>query len=311
MWPDAGGPLSDEELLDLLSEEILSDVAPVVEQTREDYYVQDLTYALVADKQLYRMPPRSIGNILLDVLYVNLNGKEFTVPYISGENATFPSEFYLSADPSGLGHRKFFFRGENVGIHPTPQDSVGSFRFRYYLRPASLVKLEKVGTITTIGAAGSGGGTERRFTCSNIPTEFTTSEVYDIVRKDGSFSRTHLDLTGADIVTGASGTIDFEEDDLSVDDIQVGDYICIADQSPVPQLPDTFHSLLKQRLMTIMLQAQKKWDAARASQSKVNALEERMTRFHADRARDEPKILVPRTAPLVSGYGHRRAWGRG
>lgn len=77
MLPDsAPSGVSDADILAAASKEMWSRLVPLVLSVREEFYVQQSTQALVANQQLYRIPPRAIGTKLRDVYLVQSNGSQ-------------------------------------------------------------------------------------------------------------------------------------------------------------------------------------------------------------------------------------------
>lgn len=244
-WPDSG-PLTDTQLLALLTEECKRRVFPLVLKAAQDYYVQDADYTITADQQLYRLPARAHNGRLSDVLLVDSSSNESSL----GQRRQAESR-----RPQGSAY-EFFFKGDWVGLEPTPSTTENTLRLRYYLAPATYVPVASCALVSTVG--------ESRISTAS-PSSLDAHTSFDLVSVAG---------LGASVSIGEAATS--SGGDLTLggavpDQLAVGDYACAAGESCVISLPDQAYSVLVDFLVVRMMQAQK--DQAGAKEALSHAQE--------------------------------------
>jgi len=99
-------------------------------------------------------------------------------------------------------------------------------------------------------------------------------------------------------ITGSSSnTISFATDAVP-DDLAAGDYIAVAQQSPVVQLPDDAFSLLETRLAHRILKSIGDYDGARNLDGDIAAEEKALKALLEPRIEGEPQVLINRQSLL-------------
>ena len=195
---------------------------------QEDYGLVEETTALVADQKDYGIPTRAIGGTVEDVLFVDDNGDAVSMPHIPH------SEMWRYEDNSGA-HWKapsgFAMVGGVVRIAPTPTTASGSLRFVYQERPGVLVASSRGAqvtstTSTTVVVDGTGA-----FGGSGTVT-------VDIRDQDPPF--TARDLSGSATWDGTN-TFTYS---ATPDNVAVGDWVTLENETIVVPIPDLMHSLL-------------------------------------------------------------------
>ena len=294
--PASSGSVTDTEFLQLADDELQSYVFPRVLEAKGEYRVATSDASITAGQTVYRLPTRAHAGRLRDVLYIDTAGNAVSLPMMDPEElGTRFSSYALESMP-----RAWYFQDSNVVVWPAQSTTRGTLRRTYFMRPGTLVATSACAKITTIGAASSGGAGYRRFTCANVPTSVTTSVTVDMVRADGGFETSHIDMAVHAVVTGAAGTIDIAETALTVGNISVGDYISIAGEACIPQVPDICHPWLARRVATLFLETQQDDGAMKASVAAADRMEQRILETLTPRVDGEPKTIVPTFSPIRS-----------
>ena len=128
---------------------------------------------------------------------------------------------------------KFYLEGSDVVLYPTPNSTSDTLRLSYYKTPSKLVEATACGLITAIDTV-TGEIT------ADCPTDWTTSNSFDFVSKRNGHKNHATDLTASAVTTT---TITFTASDLP-SGLVVGDYVCLAGQSPFCQVPDVCFDLI-------------------------------------------------------------------
>src|SRR5690606_8653031 len=91
-------------------------------------------------------------------------------------------------------------------------------------------------------------------------------------------------------ITGISGTtIEFSS---LPDELAVGDYVCLAGESPVPQIPVEFHALLAQEVVVKVLEALGK--STKDAKDDLKTLKENLPNLITPRVQGESRRVVNR-----------------
>lgn len=302
-WSDSDGPLTDAELLRLANSELVTTVLPfVLNASKGNWRSENYDDAITADQGGYRMPPRALGGKLYDVVIVDSNGDEASIPMITERKS---ADRYAGWARYRLA---FYVKNGKVYLDPTPTATQNTLRMKYPMRPGKLVATSQASTpasakIVTVGAADSGGAGFRRLTCDTVPTAWGTSDTYDFIRGDGVFETTHVDLTANAVSTGASGYLDFTETDLTTSEFQAGDYINLADESCMIQLPDVSHPLLVQRVAMRMAVTNRDMESYKLEGDVYKAMEAQVAPLLDPRIEGASEIVVPTYSPLREMVG--------
>ncbi len=217
----------DSDLLahanDLLRLELLAEIIPL----QEGYFLRNTDTQLPVTA--LRVPPRAVAGRLRALQLLDASGRELGDPLaeISVERSGL-----FAADSGLFGYR---FEGSNIVLVGSSSTSAAQIRMKWYQRPNELVTSGYT-TITDIDA-----GNNRVEVAST--SGFTTSTLIDLVAATPGFESHAIDLLPSNVGTPAN-TITFSEE--LPDNLAVGDYVCLAEESPVPQLPETYWSILSQ-----------------------------------------------------------------
>lgn len=233
------------DLLAVATEVLWKAICPLLLRVRENYLLETKDYSITSGAAAYRIPPRSLGGKLREVSVVDASGNVRNLPEVDEENLR---EFGPTGTPTA-----FQVRGNNVVLLPTPDATQGTLRLRYARRPNQLVALSAAGVISSISSA---GGTTTITLTASIPAAFTSTARYDLVRATPGFEWGAIDLNPSSSPSGSS--IAFATADLPADfttAIYKGDYICLAEDAPVAQVPPELHALLAQWTVAALLEA--------------------------------------------------------
>src|SRR5690606_32266495 len=118
--------------------------------------------------------------------------------------------------------RRFYLQANQVVLHPTPASADYSLRLTYFRRPPKLVATSSVLTITSISDATLHG---------TRPSGMSDSTPVDVVRAVPHFDSL-VDATTPSSTTSNSVTLS-----AAPAGVAVGDYVCLAGETAVPQLP--------------------------------------------------------------------------
>lgn len=242
---------NDTKILDLLNQHMQDIVASLLISEREDYLVrgdQDVAMPVATStniSELVLFPSRAVGNKLREVKFVGINNGSSIInpPKIELEEIdgnVYP--FAYRDTPYAYG---FITEGDGIRVLNPGGFSGYNLRMYYYQRPSDLVKVSDVAQITAIDT-----GTFT-YTVSSVPSTFSIGTLTDLVRAKPPLRTNAVDQAITNIV---GNNITYAS--LPSTLMQVGDYICLAEQSPVPLIPKECLSYLVQWAVVKILEAQ-------------------------------------------------------
>lgn len=226
---------ADADILDAANEEVLSALVPAILKVRRDYFTISVDVPLVAGVSSYRVPSRAAFAGLREAQLVDAQGKhknivELDVTRLDGLNPT--------AEPSTP--TWYYWRGSSIVLVPAPDaSSFPTLRLWHHRRPNRLVTVDSVLAVTDISGAPEYAGTK--------PSTILTTTACDVVRGSPHFDSLQDDVTPQAV---DSGSVTFSAE---VDGIAVGDYVCLAGEAPVLQLPPEFFAWLVLRTARAIL----------------------------------------------------------
>lgn len=227
MIPTTQDLYTNADLFEIGDDEIAYGLIPLILACREEYYVKDYDQTTVNGTNNYSIPPRAIGGRLRDAYLLDSSSNKQRLTWYN------PSEVgNYSQNGTPLG---FYFKSNEIILTPTP-NAAQTLRQQYFIRPSQLVPVSACAIVTATAS-------NYISTTSTLPNNFTVSKKLDIVK-----STPHFDFLGIDqvISSTASGTITFTASIPT--GVNVGDYVCIAEETCVPQIPKEFHNLLPYKI---------------------------------------------------------------
>jgi len=238
---------TNADLLDMADEEIQTSIVPFIMSAREEYLVDYKDYYIDGTTRAFEVPTRSIGAKLRDVTILinpenNDQPNERSLPELAAEDAVFNNNFN-----NFLSLAAFFMRDNQVMLTPAASSFAGqTLRLYYFKRPSKLIQTTQCSQITSI--------TNNTCIVNLIPTDFGSGNsitiTADVVKSNPAFKLLTMDIALS--IDSTTNTITFPAD-LSTYNISVGDYICLANESPIPILPVEVHSLLAQSVAVKLL----------------------------------------------------------
>lgn len=278
--PTAQSTFSTSDFLQLADEEIRSKLTPLVLKTMEEMYVRTADQDIVANQAGYLIPSRAIASALRDVQIVDSNNdlNRTSLERLSPEDLfrVFVGTYRIAVRKAG-----FYLQGNQVMLYPTPTQSVNKLRLSYYCRPNSLVDVTEAAKVQSIDTV------NKTITVESLPGAFSTSTPLDFVKANPGFECSAIDQTPTDI----TGLVLTFGSDLPTD-LSVGDYICLAGQSCVVQVPVELQPLLVQYVAVRVLSSQGDMEALQAALAELEKLEENALLLISPRVAGKAKRVV-------------------
>lgn len=290
LMPLAENTLTSDEVIELLDEEMRSTIVPLVLAAREEFYVQNYDQALVAGTYDYVIPQRAAFASWRDIVMVDANDNEINM-------AELPPEYVKINNPGGIPPMYtygFIMNNDQITLWP-PGSTIptqNTLRMKIKRRPNHLTSIANCGQVTAVNA-----GSLQVTLADNGDTTWTTSTTFDAIPNAPQFTSLGDDLTISAInqVTPTATVLTFSAGNYPTG-IAVGDWICPATLSCIPQVPYDIFPLLAQRGVIKCLEALGDGQNLQVAERRYQDMAADFARTVSPRVGGTRKALVNRTA---------------
>lgn len=293
LLPDTDGRLANSDILAMADDVILSTLSRAIVNADDGRWVK--THAdipIVSGEARYRIPSRALGSALYDVLIVDRAGNERSSAYID------PAEGWrYSRGSRGAGVAPFdhTIEGDLLTLLPEPRQDGLTLRLKYRRRPSRLVP------VASCAAIASAGGSFIA-TAAPAPARFGASNTLDIVQ-----GRPNADALGDDLDASTIAGTSITLSGPVPTDARAGDYVCLAGETCVPQVPDVaWPALVAFTAVEVLIAVGDREGAQDLRDIAALRLQE-AGRQLSERNR-ESQAVIPRWSALRGGGGCRRRW---
>lgn len=293
MIPEHQATFSADDFLAFADEEMAMGIVPSILKNHEDYLLYTEKIPLDPNQRIYSIPQRAVGNKLREVSIQDGSGNYFELSRIGVGQLPY---YNYSSLPNP---RAFYIENNNIIlVGNTSTGYTGSLVVHYYMRPNQLVLLEQVAAISAIDR------NTGVITFTNIPENFNLSSLYDLVSIKSPNKTLGYDLGLQDIdVINKTATMLPE---TIPSGLSVGDHLCLANTTAIPQVPSDLHVYLVQRIVSRCLEALGDMEGLQASNVKVGDLAAQTDILITSRVEDAPKKIVAMNGPLPRSRFFRR-----
>jgi hypothetical protein len=282
--PSSQNRFKNEDFLRFANEEMAIGIVPSILRNHEDYFLVSEDINITQGKTKYEIPYRAIGNKIRDVSIVDSNGVVFETTRIGiGDVAHFNNTTIMYT---------FYVANNEICLVPDTLSiqNGNKLRISYYIRPNTLVLLEDVAVISSIDF------NTGIIQLSQLPTDFSTSLKFDLIKAKSPHKSLRIELTATGINT-TSKTITFNISDLPAN-LEAGDHVSLATESAIPQIPSDMHMILAHRVATRVLEAQGDTEGLQNANQKLAELEQQTNTLIDNRVEDAPRKIVNRRSIL-------------
>lgn len=228
-FPSSNDLFSDSDFLVLFNHQMKVEIVPMMLKLNEEYFVQYKDFTITQGAK-YRIPKRAIGSMIRDLKVIDAGGNQQNLARLYEEDRPLNKTGYYI---------------ERNQVELSNDFTTGTLRMKYFGRPSTLVLTTACAQITSINTG------LNQVVVSSVPSTMTTNTIIDFVQASNPCDLLGMDYT----ISGVSGTtLSFS---ALPDDLEEGDYICIAGESPVPMVPDELHQVLIQSALCKTLSSKK------------------------------------------------------
>lgn len=239
----------------LANEEFQKKLVPHIVKVRQDFFVKHLTTPLVDKINHYPLPERTVGNTLVDLFYLpstsDLSQKK-PIPKINIHD----QQLFQSSSTSEV--NKCYIEGDEIITVPTPSNPTGNLLYYFLRKPSKIVPTSQCGKITARSVSGPNTvfTVDTDLTSSSLTTVLSAGSLIDFMQVKSPFICRDIDVAiGTITTTQITVPTASVQDEASRYDpgTNIGDYICPAQQSNIPQCPDIFHPIISEMVVCRIL----------------------------------------------------------
>jgi hypothetical protein len=284
--PTAQNAFSNDDLLNFATEELNLKLVPCILSVREEFYVTDETVPLVANQSNYKIPYRAIGGRLRYVYHTQNDGRDVALAQLNIEDLIEYQGASASFQSTG-----FYVQNDEIILVPSITGAVnGSLKYKYYLKPNSIVDLTRGARITAINTSNG------QITVASVPSNITASSEVDFIGSTGNFKTKGFDIVATN-VNSTTKVITVAAADIP-SDLAVGDYICTAGESVIPQIPSELQVMLAQAVACRVLEALGDTQGLQNANAKLTEMEQKLVTLIDSRVEAPSKKVVNRNSLL-------------
>lgn len=235
LFPNSQLLLTNDEFLTLMNFQMKAEMVPLIDSIAQEHFVQYEDVDYDQSQKVFSIPERAVGNKLRDLVFVDANNNEINIPRLRPEDLKVGYRYGIGYN---IGLYGFFVKDQTVELYlgnPSGVSSYPTLRKKYFRRPSKMVSTSDAGEITMINS-----GTNE-VTVSALPPAWTSSDEFDLIKGTPHFTSKGDDLTVSTII---GNTLTFS--DSLPSDLAVGDWVALAGESPIPQIPYDAFPLLTQ-----------------------------------------------------------------
>lgn len=299
--PVAQSTFQSADFVRLLNTEFMTGLVPSVLNVHEDYFVFEESIPIVNGVTRYDIPYRAIGSRLRDIFYKQSSDNTSLHPLSRVAIDDIPA--FFNGTSTGISVAHYYIEGNQIVLLTVPQS--GELLLKYFLRPNQLVLDAEVGVITTLTPSGS----NTIITLSASPSAFTSSDLYDFIQGKPGHRTLDYDVAPVSVNNGAN-QITFLTANLP-SGLVVGDHVCLAGESKIPQCPPELHPILAHRVVQRIMEAQGDEQGYTIASSKVAELEKKTFNLIDNRVEGSPIKVTNFFSPMrAARRWNRRGWTR-
>lgn len=281
--------LSNDRLLEIGDDVVRDKMVSLMLSVNQNYFVTSETETLVDGQESYTIPYRAIGRTLRDIKLVSSDGlKTSDMGLVALEDE------HMFIGGGGGTPRYFYFEGDAIIVRPVPNTSDYCLKKFFDQQPGRMVTTSDAALVDSISSnvvniSGS------------MPSVIMSGSVVDFVQGRQGCRTLGMDKT----VTNVSSTdITFASADDIPSGLVAGDYVTLAQTSPVIQFPDEAMPLIVTLSSARVMHAIGDFEAEERLETEAVKQETALLKLISPRIQGENTKIVNRRG-LLRGQGFR------
>lgn len=236
----------------------------------EEFLITTDEKVVPAGRAKHRLPSRAFANSLRHLYWKTPTGTQELSMYTQEDLARLST---LSGNiPVG-----FIIQGNSLILYPTPKEP-GVLVWSYILRPNTLVP--ELNTRRVVGLVD-----DYTVTINSMSGTFTVDAEYDFISHRSGNEVIYHDLK---VDTIDVNNIKFT---TPIPDVEVGNWLCVNAETPVPNLPEELHALLLDMTLLRIQDARGLEAPANKTRARIKDLTRKLTNILSSRVESKPVVF--------------------
>lgn len=301
LMPLSANTLTEARIIEFLDEDMRSTVLPLVLAAKEEFYVQNYDQTPTAGVYNYTIPRRAAFATWRDIVWVDPLGNEIAMTELAPEYVKIS---YPVGNLPPIYTFGFVLQNDHIILWPPNSTVPTQYQLRMKIKraPNHLTPVSNCAQVTAVTP-----GSSQVTLDGNGDTTWTTSLTFDTIPNYPQFTSLGDDLTISAInqVTPTATVLTFDDYPTG---IAVGDWVCPATLSPIPQIPYDMFPVLIQRGVIRCLESLGDTQNLQVAERRYQDMAADFARTVSPRIEGTRKALVNRTANF--GWNYNRAMSR-
>jgi len=284
----AQGRFSQSTIISLCNQETKKRIKPIITDLQKEFFVITVSLAMAIGDQHLRIPKRAASRGLRS-MYIMVGTDKRDLVQITREQADVEQ-----STEQGI-PRAFYFEADSI-VFTQPMGQVTNVVMALEVSPGELVLSTAVTTVSSVDF------TSGVVTIAGAPSGYGSTVAYDFVQQLGyGNAAIGIGITPLSVV---GTTYTFTPSELPRT-LQVGDYFCLAGQSPVPNMPDEAVVCLIHAVSARIFSLRGDYNAVTAEKAELQNAIIYLERALADRIEGDRTVVANKTS-LLRGARSRR-----
>ena len=304
MIPNDTSVYTDQDILDIANEEMDVQLLDKLLSLHEEHLTTHIDIPRNSSGK-YEIPVRAIGNKLRDVALIRGSNDIYEMHQIS-----IGARSDVSSNGSSSASDLFYIENNQVKL-VNNETSYESIRMYFYLKPSVLTLTERAGVISNISEDTVGNTVT--FTFPKMPKNFSitnangVTNLFDIIKSNTPNKILSYDNEVLAISNSLKTiTLNNSNGNIVVEDIKLGDYVALEEESPVPNIPTEMQPVLAQQAAVHILEAMGDTEGLANANRRLSKMETATMSLVDDRVELAPKKIKSRHGTINQGISSGR-----
>lgn len=292
--------LTTSNVLAFLDNIVRLEITSQIDRTAQEFFVNKLLIPMENSKTFYQIPYRAMGRQLREVQWYDSTQNQYRhMPMLKLEDATSYQNFGANS------FYGYYLSGDQIVMVPEVSDNVpAGYNLAVWIKLIPSKPCLSTDSAQVTGIDPLTG----IVTVNSVPTNILVGGLIDFIRGHAGCSVfVPYDIP---VVDCDATTITFDPLTLPAD-LAIGDYISVAQTSPVlNMIPEEASGLIQNKLAQLILKSLGDEVGANAIQSDINIQQDSLLRMVSPRVNGEPQIIINRNN-LTRGGRNWQNWSYG
>lgn len=286
---------TSQKILDEANSEFFSRLVPIFRKMRGGFFRDYADIPIVANQVGYDLPERCIESGPEQIKYLDADGNEIIdlKEINTRQIGRLAPQWWLISDTTATVPVAFYFTQGKINLTPVVTQSVGTLRVYYSRRPGRLVLSSAAQTVVGLGDSGGDNidTTMQLDALTGLGTISNGTTKIDIMSWQSPYLLRVKDAvitahaTPPYLTVGAGGFI--------AAGIVAGDYVTLAKQAFIPEIPQEWHELLLDLTVAKMFNKIGQLKSEMAMRESANEKLALLVASTSPRSTGTPKVVMP------------------